>query len=92
MLKTPPDPFMRSNERVGTCDTARNVRFISHLVPIIQSEEGSDRTVYIISGLLLIPLSMALGVFLGWHIYLTVQNKTTIEVSANYFLNNRNNG
>ncbi|KAI3677512.1 hypothetical protein L6452_36776 [Arctium lappa] len=41
--------------------------------------EGSYRTVYIISGLLLIPLSMALGVFLGWHIYLTVQNKTTIE-------------
>ncbi|KAJ9545463.1 hypothetical protein OSB04_025170 [Centaurea solstitialis] len=33
----------------------------------------------IISGLLLIPLSMALSVFLGWHIYLTVQNKTTIE-------------
>ncbi|PWA88888.1 Zinc finger, DHHC-type, palmitoyltransferase [Artemisia annua] len=44
-----------------------------------QQSEGSDRTVYIISGLLLIPLSMALGVFLGWHIYLTVQNKTTIE-------------
>ncbi|KAL8262371.1 hypothetical protein R6Q59_026420 [Mikania micrantha] len=37
-------------------------------------------SVYIISGLLLIPLSMALAVFLGWHTYLTLQNKTTIEV------------
>lgn len=43
-----------------------------------QTEE-SYRTVYIISGLLLIPLSMALSVFLGWHVYLTIQNKTTIE-------------
>ncbi|KAI3507409.1 hypothetical protein L1887_22394 [Cichorium endivia] len=44
-----------------------------------QQSEGSYRTVYVISGLLLIPLSMALGVFLGWHINLTIQNKTTIE-------------
>nr|XP_043636332.1 probable protein S-acyltransferase 16 [Erigeron canadensis] len=44
-----------------------------------QQSRGSYRTIYIISGLLLIPLSMALGVFLGWHIYLTIQNKTTIE-------------
>lgn len=34
----------------------------------------------IISGLLLVPLSVALMVLLGWHIYLILQNKTTIEV------------
>ncbi|CAH1445855.1 unnamed protein product [Lactuca virosa] len=44
-----------------------------------QQPEGSYRTVYIISGMLLIALTMALGVFLGWHIHLTLQNKTTIE-------------
>ncbi|KAJ7961397.1 S-acyltransferase [Quillaja saponaria] len=40
---------------------------------------GNLRTVYVISGLLLVPLSVALSVLLGWHIYLTLQNKTTIE-------------
>jgi palmitoyltransferase len=33
----------------------------------------------VISAFLLIPLSIALGVLLGWHIYLILQNKTTIE-------------
>ncbi|MCE5166491.1 hypothetical protein HAX54_020537 [Datura stramonium] len=45
-----------------------------------QQSEGSYRTVYIISGLLLVPLSLALSVFLGWHVHLILQNKTTIEV------------
>ncbi|XP_044460500.1 probable protein S-acyltransferase 16 isoform X2 [Mangifera indica] len=40
---------------------------------------GSYRTAYVISGLLLVPLSVALSVLLGWHIYLILQNKTTIE-------------
>ncbi|XP_059296640.1 probable protein S-acyltransferase 16 isoform X1 [Lycium ferocissimum] len=44
-----------------------------------QQSEGSYRTVYIISGLLLVPLSLALCVFLGWHVHLILQNKTTIE-------------
>ncbi|KAG6771567.1 hypothetical protein POTOM_022939 [Populus tomentosa] len=39
----------------------------------------SFRTIYVISGLLLVPLSAALGVLLGWHVYLILQNKTTIE-------------
>lgn len=34
----------------------------------------------VLSAFLLIPLSIALGVLLGWHIYLILQNKTTIEV------------
>ncbi|KAH0891100.1 hypothetical protein HID58_053529 [Brassica napus] len=37
------------------------------------------RTIYVISGLVLVPLSIALGVLLGWHVYLSLQNKTTIE-------------
>lgn len=40
---------------------------------------GSFRTAYVISGLLLVPLSVALSVLLGWHIYLVFHNKTTIE-------------
>ncbi|KAA8516409.1 hypothetical protein F0562_016702 [Nyssa sinensis] len=44
-----------------------------------QQSEGSFRTVYVISGLLLVPLSLALSVLLGWHIYLILRNKTTIE-------------
>ncbi|XVF55256.1 hypothetical protein PTKIN_Ptkin06aG0022600 [Pterospermum kingtungense] len=39
----------------------------------------SYRTAYVISALLLVPLSIALSVLLGWHIYLILQNKTTIE-------------
>ncbi|KAL6574704.1 hypothetical protein OROMI_011989 [Orobanche minor] len=44
-----------------------------------QDPEDSDRIIHVISGLLLVPLCMALGFFLGWHIYLIVKNKTTIE-------------
>ncbi|KAF5747558.1 putative zinc finger protein [Tripterygium wilfordii] len=40
---------------------------------------GPFRTVYVISGLLLVSLSVALGLLLGWHIYLILQNKTHIE-------------
>ncbi|XP_024028589.1 probable protein S-acyltransferase 16 [Morus notabilis] len=39
----------------------------------------SFRTIYVISGMLLILLSVALSVLLGWHIYLVLENKTTIE-------------
>lgn len=34
----------------------------------------------VISALLLVPLCVALSVLLGWHIYLILHNKTTIEV------------
>ncbi|XP_064960394.1 probable protein S-acyltransferase 16 isoform X1 [Musa acuminata AAA Group] len=34
---------------------------------------------YIICGILLLPLTIALIVLLGWHVYLILQNKTTIE-------------
>ncbi|CAA0836385.1 Probable protein S-acyltransferase 16 [Striga hermonthica] len=44
-----------------------------------QDAEDSDQIIHVISGLLLVPLSLALGFFLCWHIYLIVQNKTTIE-------------
>ncbi|KAF3449169.1 hypothetical protein FNV43_RR09897 [Rhamnella rubrinervis] len=44
-----------------------------------QQSGGSSRTAYVISGLLLVPLCVALSVLLGWHIYLILQNKTTIE-------------
>ncbi|KAG9157857.1 hypothetical protein Leryth_000044 [Lithospermum erythrorhizon] len=42
-------------------------------------KEGSFRTVYVVSGLLLVPLSAVLCYFLLWHVYLILQNKTTIE-------------
>ncbi|EEF30829.1 zinc finger protein, putative [Ricinus communis] len=44
-----------------------------------QQSSGSFRSIYVISGVLLIPLSVALGILLGWHVYLILQNKTTIE-------------
>lgn len=44
-----------------------------------QQSEGSFKTVYVISGLLLVPLSSALSYLLGWHVYLSLRNKTTIE-------------
>ncbi|KAM1353011.1 hypothetical protein FF1_032739 [Malus domestica] len=44
-----------------------------------QETGDSFQTAYVISGLLLVPLCVALSVLLGWHIYLTLQNKTTIE-------------
>eukprot|EP00268_Persea_americana_P017731 TRINITY_DN1858_c0_g1_i1.p1 TRINITY_DN1858_c0_g1~~TRINITY_DN1858_c0_g1_i1.p1 ORF type:complete len:283 (-),score=23.48 TRINITY_DN1858_c0_g1_i1:465-1313(-) len=40
---------------------------------------GSSNTPYIICGVLLVPLTVALSILLGWHIYLILQNKTTIE-------------
>ncbi|XP_050158256.1 probable protein S-acyltransferase 16 isoform X2 [Malus sylvestris] len=48
-----------------------------------QETGDSFQTAYVISGLLLVPLCVALSVLLGWHIYLTLQNKTTIEVIRN---------
>ncbi|XP_020210753.1 probable protein S-acyltransferase 16 [Cajanus cajan] len=47
-----------------------------------QDEEkngSSFRTVYVLSGLLLFPLSIGLCVLLGCHIYFILHNKTTIE-------------
>ncbi|CAO2820303.1 unnamed protein product [Amaranthus hypochondriacus] len=44
-----------------------------------QQSEESSRTVYVVSCLLIFPLTIALCVLLGWHIYLTLRNKTTIE-------------
>ncbi|XP_057971856.1 probable protein S-acyltransferase 16 isoform X2 [Malania oleifera] len=44
-----------------------------------QQSGGFSRTVYVVSGLLLVPLSVALSVLLGWHIYFILRNKTTIE-------------
>lgn len=45
-----------------------------------EDESGdSFRTAYVISGLLLVPLTVALSILLGWHIYLILRNKTTIE-------------
>ncbi|KAH9606430.1 hypothetical protein KSS87_015073, partial [Heliosperma pusillum] len=41
--------------------------------------EGPSRTIYVISCLLIFPLTIALSVLLGWHIYLILRNKTTIE-------------
>ncbi|XP_042031238.1 probable protein S-acyltransferase 16 [Salvia splendens] len=44
-----------------------------------QDSEDSSRIIHVNSGLLLVPLCLALGFFLGWHFYLILQNKTTIE-------------
>ncbi|KNA18906.1 hypothetical protein SOVF_066470 isoform B [Spinacia oleracea] len=52
---------------------------VSDTVKDEQQNEGSSRTVYVVSCLLIFPLTIALGVLLGWHIYLTLRNKTTIE-------------
>ncbi|KAK9123940.1 hypothetical protein Sjap_013542 [Stephania japonica] len=41
--------------------------------------ESSSNTSYIISGILLVLLTVALSILLGWHIYLILRNKTTIE-------------
>ncbi|XP_071716360.1 probable protein S-acyltransferase 16 isoform X2 [Rutidosis leptorrhynchoides] len=57
----------------------RMILLVGSLTVDTHQTEESFRIVYIISGLLLIPLSMALSVFLGWHVYLIIQNKTTIE-------------
>uniref|UniRef100_A0A0E0HFI7 S-acyltransferase n=1 Tax=Oryza nivara TaxID=4536 RepID=A0A0E0HFI7_ORYNI len=44
-----------------------------------QSSNDSSRTSIIICGIILCPLTLALTVLFGWHIYLILQNKTTIE-------------
>ncbi|XP_062180370.1 probable protein S-acyltransferase 16 isoform X2 [Phragmites australis] len=44
-----------------------------------QSGSYSSRTSIIICGVILCPLALALAVLLGWHVYLILQNKTTIE-------------
>ncbi|KAM0847597.1 hypothetical protein ACQ4PT_054912 [Festuca glaucescens] len=44
-----------------------------------QLGSDSSKTSIIICGVILCPLSLALTVLLGWHIYLILQNKTTIE-------------
>uniref|UniRef100_A0A7N0U592 S-acyltransferase n=1 Tax=Kalanchoe fedtschenkoi TaxID=63787 RepID=A0A7N0U592_KALFE len=45
-----------------------------------ESKKGSWlRTTYVISGLLIVGLSVALSFLLSWHITLTLKNKTTIE-------------
>ncbi|CAI9098258.1 OLC1v1034876C1 [Oldenlandia corymbosa var. corymbosa] len=44
-----------------------------------EENESFFRTFYVISGLLLLPLSIALSFFWSWHVYLVLQNKTTIE-------------
>lgn len=58
-------------------------QLLLHLVywflPLIQNLQ-------ILSGLLLVPLCLALSVLLGWHIYLVIHNKTTIEVEKNFDL------
>ncbi|GAU28040.1 hypothetical protein TSUD_264980 [Trifolium subterraneum] len=46
---------------------------------------GSFRTVYVVSGILLVPLSIALCVLIGWHIYLILHNNTTIELCWQYY-------
>ncbi|CAD6333618.1 unnamed protein product [Miscanthus lutarioriparius] len=53
---------------------------VLHSVPK-DEQPGSDssRTSIIICGVILSPLALALAVLLGWHIYLILQNKTTIE-------------
>ncbi|XP_027177270.1 probable protein S-acyltransferase 16 isoform X3 [Coffea eugenioides] len=44
-----------------------------------EQNEGFFRAAYVISGLLLVPLTLALTIFMFWHVYLILQNKTTIE-------------
>uniref|UniRef100_A0A6V7QT94 S-acyltransferase n=1 Tax=Ananas comosus var. bracteatus TaxID=296719 RepID=A0A6V7QT94_ANACO len=44
-----------------------------------QPSGDSSRTSIIVCGVLLCPLTLALTILLGWHIYLILQNKTTIE-------------
>lgn len=44
-----------------------------------QLGSDSSRTLIIICGVILCPLTLALSVLLGWHIHLILQNKTTIE-------------
>ncbi|KAF5206297.1 Palmitoyltransferase pfa4 [Thalictrum thalictroides] len=53
---------------------------VLHDDPEVEKQsDSSSRLYYIISGLLLVSITMALSTLLGWHIYLTLRNKTTIE-------------
>ncbi|EXC14788.1 putative S-acyltransferase [Morus notabilis] len=49
------------------------------LVGSLTTDPQNDEEQSVISGMLLILLSVALSVLLGWHIYLVLENKTTIE-------------
>ncbi|CAL9103807.1 unnamed protein product [Musa acuminata var. zebrina] len=52
----------------------------SHALQKDQQQNGeSFNKSYILCGTLLCPLSVALSILLGWHIYLILHNKTTIE-------------
>ncbi|GAB2226864.1 hypothetical protein Droror1_Dr00008659 [Drosera rotundifolia] len=44
-----------------------------------QEAEESSRTINVIYAVLVIPLTIALAVLFGWHVYLILGNKTTIE-------------
>ncbi|KAL2554522.1 putative protein S-acyltransferase 16 [Forsythia ovata] len=64
----------------GGCCKRLMVLIVGSLIAGSQKDaEGSLRIIYIISGLFLIPVSLVLSIFLVWHIYLMLQNKTTIE-------------
>ncbi|CAO2827051.1 unnamed protein product [Amaranthus hypochondriacus] len=52
---------------------------VSNIVKDESQSEGSSRTIYVVSCLLIFPLTIALCVLFAWHIYLTLRNKTTIE-------------
>ncbi|CAI8600862.1 unnamed protein product [Vicia faba] len=54
-------------------------------LPDDENNGGSYRTVYVVSVILLAPLSISLCVLLGWHIYLILHNKTTIELCWQYY-------
>ncbi|XP_039044133.1 probable protein S-acyltransferase 16 [Hibiscus syriacus] len=59
------------------------VLLVGSLTNDSQSDERQSTVsfgiIYVVFGLLLLPLSLALSVLLGWHTYLILQNKTTIE-------------
>ncbi|EOY07482.1 DHHC-type zinc finger family protein isoform 5 [Theobroma cacao] len=80
-----PSSFMPDIEdsEVPIHEIKRKVLLVGSLTNDSQNDEqqsaDSFRTAYVICGLLLVPLSVALSVLLGWHIYLILQNKTTIE-------------
>ncbi|XP_050144531.1 probable protein S-acyltransferase 16 isoform X4 [Malus sylvestris] len=82
-----PSTYMPDVEDSGnpTHEIKRKVLLVGSLTydPEKEDQETGDsfQTAYfqVISGLLLVPLCVALSVLLGWHIYLTLQNKTTIE-------------
>ncbi|XP_048429900.1 probable protein S-acyltransferase 16 isoform X10 [Pyrus x bretschneideri] len=82
-----PSTYMPDVEDSGNPmhEIKRKVLLVGSLTydPEKEDQEPGDsfQTAYfqVISGLLLVPLCVALSVLLGWHIYLTLQNKTTIE-------------